>query len=236
VKTTAIALLLVAVISIACADDFKTVNGKEYKRAEVLRVEPDGIVIKYASGIVKIPFTDLSAEQREKYHYKPEAAKEFTDAQRRNDAVGHFQTTTAQEAPRFKIEFLRGYDIYKVNYESAETMHEQQQHISDGLLENDGEAARRQSRIPAGGRLTIIIESRFGPESAKSSNETAIVFDDGGNEIIRKRGDDNFPTPSVKGWISAILVDLPKPITAFFVVRIVNNHSGNFSEYRITRD
>jgi len=40
--------------SIALVDDFKTFNGNEYINATVSRVEPDGILIKYKSGISKI--------------------------------------------------------------------------------------------------------------------------------------------------------------------------------------
>jgi hypothetical protein len=38
--------------SLALADDFKTINGKEYKNVTVSRVEPDGIVIRTSSGIL----------------------------------------------------------------------------------------------------------------------------------------------------------------------------------------
>jgi hypothetical protein len=38
-------------VSLALADDLKTINGKEYKNATVSRVEADGIVIKTKSGI-----------------------------------------------------------------------------------------------------------------------------------------------------------------------------------------
>jgi hypothetical protein len=44
--------------SIALADDFKTVDGKEYKDATVTNVEPDGIVIKTKSG------TDVNKKRR----------------------------------------------------------------------------------------------------------------------------------------------------------------------------
>src|SRR5436190_14626359 len=69
-----LAILATLFASIALADDFKTVNGKEYKNATLSRVEPDGIVIKFSGGIVKIPFTALSRELQEKYHYDPAAA------------------------------------------------------------------------------------------------------------------------------------------------------------------
>jgi hypothetical protein len=48
--------------SIALADDFKTINGKEYKNATVTRVEPDGILLKTKSGISKVYFTELAKE------------------------------------------------------------------------------------------------------------------------------------------------------------------------------
>jgi hypothetical protein len=40
--------------SIALADDFRTIDGKEYKNAKVSRVEPDGIVLLTKSGISKV--------------------------------------------------------------------------------------------------------------------------------------------------------------------------------------
>src|SRR5438034_7860617 len=75
-----LAILATLFASIALADDFKTVNGKEYKNATVSRVEPDGIVIKFSGGIVKIPFTELSQDLQEKYHYDPTAAASYAAA------------------------------------------------------------------------------------------------------------------------------------------------------------
>ena len=72
-----LAILAVLSASIALADDFKTINGKEYKNVTVSRVEPDGIVIKFSGGIVKIPFTELSKELQEKYNYNAKAAEKF---------------------------------------------------------------------------------------------------------------------------------------------------------------
>lgn len=45
--------------SLALAEDFKTINGKEYKNATVSRIEPDGVVLKSKSGIAKVYFTEL---------------------------------------------------------------------------------------------------------------------------------------------------------------------------------
>ena len=69
-----IAILAALSASIALADDFKTINGKEYKNATVSRVEPDGITVKFSGGLVKIPFSELSKELQDKYSYNPERA------------------------------------------------------------------------------------------------------------------------------------------------------------------
>jgi hypothetical protein len=58
--------------SIALADDFKTINGKEYKNVTVSRVEPDGIVLKTKSGISKIYFVELPKEVQQHFHYDPQ--------------------------------------------------------------------------------------------------------------------------------------------------------------------
>ena len=66
---TALASLAVASASITLADDFKTVNGKEYKNATVTRVEPDGIVLRTKSGITKVYFVELPKDVQERFHY-----------------------------------------------------------------------------------------------------------------------------------------------------------------------
>ncbi|MGH9551131.1 MAG: hypothetical protein ACRD3W_17240 [Terriglobales bacterium] len=66
--------MAVCFAALALADDLITVNGKEYKNATISRVEPDGIVVRFSGGIVKIPFTDLSKEVQERFHYDPQKA------------------------------------------------------------------------------------------------------------------------------------------------------------------
>jgi hypothetical protein len=69
VKTcqTAVAILAVLFASIALAEDFKTVTGKEYKNASVSRVEADGIVLRTKSGIMKLYFSELPKEVQERF-------------------------------------------------------------------------------------------------------------------------------------------------------------------------
>jgi hypothetical protein len=64
-----LALLAVLSASFASAEDFKTINGKEYKGATISRVEADGIVIKTKTGISKIYFVELPKDVQERFHY-----------------------------------------------------------------------------------------------------------------------------------------------------------------------
>src|SRR5437899_7168528 len=66
-KTT-LSILAALSASLTLADDFKTVNGKEYKNATVSRVEPDGIVIRTKSGISKVYFSELPEDVARRFH------------------------------------------------------------------------------------------------------------------------------------------------------------------------
>jgi len=69
--TTPLAILAALSASLVLAEDFKTVNGKEYKDATVIRVEGDGIVLKSKTGISKVYFVELPKDVQEKFHYGP---------------------------------------------------------------------------------------------------------------------------------------------------------------------
>ena len=74
---TALAILAALSVSIALADDFKTINGKEYKNVKVSRVEPDGIVLITKSGISKVYFTELPKEVQQRFNYDPKKAAAY---------------------------------------------------------------------------------------------------------------------------------------------------------------
>ncbi len=78
---TTLAILAALSASLALAEDFKTINGKEYKDVTVSRVEPDGIVLKGKSGISKVYFTELPKDVQERFHYDPENAAAYSAAQ-----------------------------------------------------------------------------------------------------------------------------------------------------------
>ena len=70
-STRTFVILIVCFASIALSDDFKTINGREYKDATVSRVESDGIVLKTKSGISKVYFTELPKEVQERFLPSP---------------------------------------------------------------------------------------------------------------------------------------------------------------------
>jgi hypothetical protein len=64
-------LLIVATlfVSLARAEDFRTVSGKIYKDATVSHVEADGIVLRTKTGISKVYFAELPKDVQERFHY-----------------------------------------------------------------------------------------------------------------------------------------------------------------------
>jgi hypothetical protein len=66
---TTLAILAVLSASMALAEDFKTIKGKEYKDATIMRVEGDGIVLRTKTGISKVYFVELPKDVQEKFHY-----------------------------------------------------------------------------------------------------------------------------------------------------------------------
>jgi hypothetical protein len=89
--------------SLALADDFKTVSGKEYKNATVTRVEADGIVIRTKRGIAKVYFIELPKEVQERFNYHfaqgapVTADREATVEQQNATSSGHGLGETADQ-------------------------------------------------------------------------------------------------------------------------------------------
>ena len=115
---TALAILALLSATFALADDFKTINGKEYKNAKVTRVEPDGIVITFSGGIAKIPFIELSAEIQKKYGYDLGTEAAYAAKQREQ------QATALGTEPHFAGEyadknFLNGQAVFQMSLEQS---------------------------------------------------------------------------------------------------------------------
>jgi hypothetical protein len=86
-----LAILAALSASLALAEDFKTVRGKLYKDATIIRVESDGIVLKTKTGISKVYFIELPNDVQERFH--PSPAKTAA-AQRQREPIKFFVAGT----------------------------------------------------------------------------------------------------------------------------------------------
>jgi small-conductance mechanosensitive channel len=86
-------VLILSLVPVAFADDFKTLAGKEYTNATVSRVEPDGIVLTSKAGISKVYFTELPKDVQERFGYDPQKAGNYSAQQ----SAGFEQARKQQE-------------------------------------------------------------------------------------------------------------------------------------------
>ena len=108
---TTLAILAGLSISTTLAEDFDTINGKQYKDATIMRVEGDGIVIRTKTGISKIYFVELPKDVQEKFHYgqttpiavKRESVQEPTQEPRRQTNKGGSVVVVGQGALSLKV-------------------------------------------------------------------------------------------------------------------------------------
>lgn len=78
IAATLAALLLGFALGRAEEITLTTIHGRTITKAELSRVEPDGLVLMTSDGIEKIPFTILSAELQQKYGYDPSKASIYS--------------------------------------------------------------------------------------------------------------------------------------------------------------
>jgi len=85
VKAAPITLAILAALSVsfALAEDFKTVSGKLYKDAAIVRVEADGIVVRTKTGISKIYFIELPKDVQGRFRPSPSPSPAKTAAAQR---------------------------------------------------------------------------------------------------------------------------------------------------------
>jgi len=103
--------------SLALADDITTTTGKVYKNASVSRVEPDGLMVKFSGGLVKIPFADLPKELQQQYHYDPEASQKYaadTAAQINAQTAVKAVTTHAKKQDENAVKSLQSVLIFAI--------------------------------------------------------------------------------------------------------------------------
>src|SRR5438477_4510628 len=96
-----IVILAALFVSLELVEDFKTVNGKEYKNATVSRVEADGIVIKTKTGISKIYFVELPKDVQEPFHHGSATPTGKAVTQRIDEAQSAKHAAAFVDADRF---------------------------------------------------------------------------------------------------------------------------------------
>jgi len=117
VNTKLLTVLILSFISVAQADDFKTVTGKEYKDATVTRVEPDGIVLTSKAGISKIYFTELPKDVQQRFGYDPQRAANYSAQQ----SAGLDQVRKEQaEASRREAEATQKANQYRAEQQTRQ--------------------------------------------------------------------------------------------------------------------
>ena len=143
-STKVLTFLILCFISAAFAEDFKTVNGKEYKDATVTRVDPDGVIVKTKSGITKVYFIELPKEVQERFHYDSEKAASYSAEQATNYTEYQKQqdeTQRQQQAADAKSKAALAEQQAAANRtQTLQTRYSELQKQEDDLLRQIGEA------------------------------------------------------------------------------------------------
>ena len=139
--TVSLAISAALAASVALADDFKTMDGKEYKDATVSRVEPDGIVVKTKSGISKLYFVQLPKEVQQRFHYDPQTAAAYSAQQ----AVQYEVHQKQQEAARYRQEDVEAQNRANIAQQQAANARAQVEQ-DNKLVRQQQETAREANR------------------------------------------------------------------------------------------
>ena len=143
-KAMLLTFLTLVFTAAACAEDFKTVNGKEYKDATITRAEPDGIVIKTKSGITKVYFAELPKEIQDRFHYDQQKASAYSAEQAANYTTYQKQQQDAQrereEAAAKNNAILAQQEAAKNRTKALQARYDELQKQEDDLLRQIGEA------------------------------------------------------------------------------------------------
>ena len=143
-QTKLLTILFLSFAAVVLSEDFKTVNGKEYKDATVTRVEPDGIVVKTNSGVTKVYFTELPKDVQEHFHYDAGKAASYSAEQTANYTAYQKQqneTQHQQEAADAKNNAALAQQQAATNRTQAlQTRYGELQKQEDNLLRQIGQA------------------------------------------------------------------------------------------------
>jgi hypothetical protein len=102
-----ILILATLFVSLALAEDFKTVGGKIYKDATIGHVEADGIVLRTKTGISKVYFVELPKDVQERFHYGSATPTGKAVAQRIDKAESDNHSPTFFDSSTFADKFAQ---------------------------------------------------------------------------------------------------------------------------------
>jgi hypothetical protein len=133
----------------------ETVNHVKYEKAIVTSVAPDAITVTHATGVARIPFTDLPPAIQKQYGYEPaKAGPQPQLAETADNSEPKLAPSPAQESPA-DIQKRYGHDPAKahhmlINEQTAAIRHIEQ--VGEGLGELGEEFAAGGSR---GGQVAM---------------------------------------------------------------------------------
>jgi hypothetical protein len=141
-----LSFLILSFISVAFADDFKTVAGKEYKDVTVSRVEPDGILLTGKSGISKVYFAELPKDVQERFGYDPQKAADYSAQQsagfdqvrKQQEETSRREAEATQKAKQFRAEQQNRQNEIRMLQSRCDELQRQE----DNLLLRIGEAKK----------------------------------------------------------------------------------------------
>jgi hypothetical protein len=135
-------LSAIAVLPAKAADDLKTKSGRTYKDAIILRADATGLVIQHRFGVVRIPFSEISAGSKRKFN--AQTAREAAQQRRADEqrAAAERLHATVEEPRQEKSDLQR----------ASVELEEQDQANAEGLEEKiqrgrtNGEREHRSSQ------------------------------------------------------------------------------------------
>jgi chromosome segregation ATPase len=157
VNAKVLTFLILSFTSAVFSEDFKTVNGKEYKDASITRVDPDGIVVKTKSGIAKVYFAELPKDVQERFHYDQQKASAYSAEQAANYTAYQKQQEEAQrernDAAAKQRTILAEQEAAKSRTQALQARYGELQKQEDDLLLQIGEAKQPGPAYRVGKKL-----------------------------------------------------------------------------------
>jgi chromosome segregation ATPase len=157
VNAKVLTFLILSFTSAVFSEDFKTVNGKEYKDASITRVDPDGIVVKTKSGIAKVYFAELPKDVQERFHYDQQKASAYSAEQAANYTAYQKEQEEAQrerkDAAAKQRTILAEQEAAKNRTQALQARYGELQKQEDDLLLQIGEAKQPGPAYRVGKKL-----------------------------------------------------------------------------------